>query len=816
MEHITYRNEENGYTVLNLSDPEREKQGLESVFTAVGSLPEVGEGELLEMEGSWISHHIYGDQFKITSFEIQKPEDTAAIERYLGSGMIKGVGEALAHRIVKRFGRDTFRILEEEPERLAEVKGISVKKAREIAQQLYEKRDQRDGLLFLSRYNISNTLALKIWKQYGPDLYQIMKENPYRLADEVKGIGFRTADDIARQAGIPVDSRYRVSSAILYALENASNEGSIFLPRDVLIRRTRTLLGINAWEEEAISPAGPDPSSPGNLVAPEAFQGMEDPVGAGILNLAVEKKVILKTEEGESRVYTSKAYYTQTKVAKMLLERSLKVSCSVDEARRKAVEAASASGYELDERQLDAVVEAQKSTLVILTGGPGTGKTTTINTMIRVFEEEGLEIELAAPTGRAAKRMKEATGREARTIHRLLEVSGDPEETLIFNKDMDDPLETDVIIIDEMSMVDLYLFQSLLKAVIPGTRLIMVGDADQLPSVGPGRVLGDLIASRQIPTVTLKRIFRQALQSDIVVNAHKINEGVHPVLSNKSPDFFFMREMDPGTVIGTAIKLVRDNLPRYLKVQGSDIQVMAPMKKGVLGITNLNKTMQAYLNPASPEKEEHNRGDTLFREGDRVMQVRNNYQIEWTTRGRHGAVLDTGQGVFNGDMGILRTVNAPAEKVTVEFDEGRYVEYGFGELDQLELCYAVTIHKAQGSEYPAVVIPLLHGPRMLMNRNLLYTAVTRAKKMVVLIGDPEVMNEMIDNTTQEKRYTSLDLYLRQIAEEESGTGKETSGLEKNLAERPVSDRFSEDPDPLSAENFQQGLIDPDDPFAGLD
>lgn len=796
IEHITYRNSENGYTVLSLSDPEREKKGLESVFTAVGSLPEVGEGELLELEGSWTTHHIYGDQFKLISFEILRPEDTAAIERYLGSGIISGVREALAHRIVSAFGRDTFRILDEEPERLAEIKGISRKKAREIAQQLYEKRDLRDGLLFLAKYNIPNTLALKIWKQYGPDIYRILRENPYQLADEVRGIGFRTADEIAAKAGIPVDSRFRICSAILYTLENASAEGSLYLPRDVLISRTRNLLGFSAADAWNI------PQEETSLV-PGALEGADDPVGAGILDLAVEKKVILRTEDGENRVYSALAYYTQTRVARMVLERNLTTPCPVEEAREKAVAAVSGSGYVLDESQLEAVVEAQRATLLILTGGPGTGKTTTINTMIRLFEEDGLKIDLAAPTGRAAKRMKEATGREARTIHRLLEVSGDPDDELFFNKDLDDPLDTDVIIIDEMSMVDLYLFQSLLRAVVPGTRMIMVGDADQLPSVGPGRVLGDLIASGQIPTVRLSRIFRQALQSDIVVNAHKINEGVHPVISNKSPDFFFLREMDPGTIVGTTIKLVRDNLPRYLNIPGAEIQVMAPMKKGVLGVANLNKVLQSYLNPASREKEEHSRGETLFREGDRVMQVRNNYQIEWTQRGRHGAVTSSGMGVFNGDMGILKRIDTFSERVTVEFDEDRSVEYEFGELDQLELSYAVTIHKAQGSEYAAVVIPLLRGPRLLMNRNLLYTAITRAKRMVVLIGDPAVMNEMIDNTTEARRYTSLDLYLRDLAKD----------LEKPDS-RP-DDGAVEAGGVSGLEEFNPGWIDPDNPFATL-
>ena len=809
VEHITYRNEENGYTVVTLSDPEREKKGLESVFTAVGSLPEVGEGELLELDGNWSVHHIYGDQFRISSFRILRPEDTAAIERYLGSGMIRGVRAALAHRIVKTFGSDTLRILDEEPERLSEIKGISRKKAREIAEQLYEKRDLRDGLLFLAKYNIPNPLALKIWKQYGPDIYPIIRENPYRLADEVRGIGFRTADEIAARSGIPMDSRFRVSSAILYTLENASAEGSLYLPRNVLIARTRSLLGFS-YPEEGFAPEQ-------ESLIPEALKGADDPVGAGILDLAVEKKVVLREEEGESRVYSSRAFYAQMRTARMLLERNLRTESSIEEARRRAAEAAAEAGFEMDEYQLEAVVRSQRGTMLILTGGPGTGKTTTINTLIRMFEEEGLQIELAAPTGRAAKRMKEATGREARTIHRLLEVSGDPDDVLFFNRNKDNPLEADVIIIDEMSMVDLYLFQTLLSAIVPGTRVIMVGDADQLPSVGPGSVLGDMIASGQIPTVRLTRIFRQALQSDIVVNAHKINVGTHPVISNKSPDFFFIRQKDPGTIVGTVIKLVRDNLPRYLNVPGPEIQVLAPMKKGVLGITNLNKAMQLYLNPPGPGKEEHSRGETLFREGDRVMQIKNNYQIEWTQRGRYGSVIDSGEGVFNGDMGILARIDQVSETVTVEFDENRYVEYEFGEMDQLELCYAVTIHKAQGSEYPAVVIPLLKGPRMLMNRNLLYTAITRARRMVVLVGDPDVMNEMIDNTTEAKRYTSLDLYLKAAAgDSSSGDGSALAGGFFSAGDSLFRESDSGSDDPLSPDRYDPGWIDPDNPFATIE
>ena len=819
VEHITYRNEENGYTVLSLSDPDREKAGEDSVFTAVGSLPEVGEGELLSLSGFWTTHSTYGEQFKIDSFEILPPTDAAAMERYLASGQIKGIKKALAHRIVKAFGDDTFTILDQEPERLAEIKGISLKKAREIAQQVFEKRDMRDALLFLTGFNIPNSLSMRIWQTYGPDIYRIIKDNPYKLADEVEGVGFKTADEIARKAGFAVDSRFRISSALLYTLELASAEGSMYLPRDILVRRTAALLGFGGLQNPYYAQqqnlyADEDPESyyafedveyAAPVLLPEALRGADNPVEAALLDLSVDKKIILKKEEDEERVYTTQAYFTELRVARMLKELNLPTGADTEQVRSIAMEAAARSGNELDEIQMQAVLEAMGHTLMILTGGPGTGKTTTINTMIAVFERMGMSIELAAPTGRAAKRMKEATGREARTIHRLLEVSGDPDSGIYFNRDADEPLEKDVIIIDEMSMVDIYLFQSLLRAVVPGTHLIMVGDASQLPSVGPGSVLKDMIESGRILTVTLERIFRQAQQSDIVVNAHKINAGEHPVVDNKSPDFFFIRQSDPGTIIGTAVKLVGDNLPRYLKVDSSEIQVMAPMKKGVLGITNLNRVMQTYLNPADPGKEEHARGEMLFREGDRVMQIRNNYQIPWTVRGRHGAVLDNGEGVFNGDMGIIRQISRFSETVTVEFDEHRYVEYEFGDLDQLELAYAVTIHKAQGSEYPAVVIPLLRGPRMLMNRNLLYTAVTRAKSLVVLIGEPAVMNEMIDNAQEAKRYTTLSLRIKETdngSDSQAGSLSDETSQQKGETGQQQAD-FSDD-------------FDPDDPFAGWD
>lgn len=738
VEHIVFRNAENGYTVLSMTAGENEE------VTAVGMLPEIGEGELISAQGVRSVHPTYGDQFRIHSFEILPPENAAAMERYLGSGIIKGIGQALAHRIVKKFGEETFRIIDQEPERLSQIKGISERKAREIVTQIFEKRGQRDGMLFLGRYGIPNALAIRIYKQYGAQIYQIIRENPYKLADELTGVGFKTADEIARKAGFQADSHFRVTSALLYVLQETGGEGNIYLPKTLLLQRTGDLLqlGMDAeWDS----------------LMEECLE-----------NLIMEKKAVMKDEEGEIRVYAANVYYTELRCARMLNDLNVAGQYDIEASRQRVLQAQEKTGTTLDEKQMEAVMEADHCGLLVLTGGPGTGKTTTINTMISVFESEGLSIALAAPTGRAAKRMSEATGFEARTIHRLLEVNGDPERGLSFGKTAEDPLEPDVIIIDEMSMVDIYLLHALLSAVTIGTHLVMVGDSNQLPSVGPGSVLKDIIESGTIRVVTLTKIFRQAQESDIVVNAHKIHAGVHPQISNRSRDFFFMKETDPNKIIGLTIKLVRDNLPRYVHAPVSDIQVMAPMKKGLIGVGRLNQLMQQYLNPEGGGRKEHMRGDTLFREKDRVMQVKNNYQIPWDVRGRHGAPVESGEGVFNGDMGIIREINDISGTITVEFDEHRCVEYGMNDLDQLELAYAVTIHKAQGSEYPAVVIPLLRGPRMLMNRNLLYTAITRAKRCVVLIGDPDVMNEMIDNVSEARRFTTLALRLKECSMADSG------------------------------------------------
>lgn len=728
VEHIVYRNEDNGYSVLSFVSEGRE-------LTVVGNFHYINEGELLELTGAYTEHPVYGEQFLAESFEVKAPRDVLAIERYLGSGAVKGVGAALAARIVRRFGEETFEILEREPERLAEIKGISERKAREIGEQIEEKRELREAMLFLQEYGISMSLGVKIQQKYGQEIYRIIKENPYRLADEMEGVGFRTADEIAKRVGIREDSDFRIRSGILYALLQGSAEGHTCLPEPLLISRTIELLG---------------------GVSGEAVE-------KHLMDLSIDRRLVQKEltdAEGRKQifVYAASCYRAELSVAAMLHQLKCFAEVSDSEILTKAARVEKLAGIELDERQKEAVAAAVQNGLLILTGGPGTGKTTTINAMIKYFEMEGLDIFLAAPTGRAAKRMTEATGCEAQTIHRMLELSGGPENAsgrAAFARNEDNPLEADVIIIDEMSMVDIYLMQALLKAVIPGTRLILVGDVNQLPSVGPGSVLQDMIQSEAFPVVCLTRIFRQAARSDIIVNAHKINQGRQVALDNKSRDFFFLRRQDPNQILRVVLALVQEKMPRYVHAEISDIQVLTPMRKGALGVENLNQVLQRYLNPPSKDKEEREHGSGLFRTGDKVMQIRNNYQLEWEIRNRFGIALETGLGVFNGDMGIIRSINTFAEELTVEFDEGRMVSYPFKQLDELELAYAITVHKSQGSEYPAVVIPLLAGPRPLMNRNLLYTAVTRARSCVTLVGSADVFQMMVENETEQKRYTGL-------------------------------------------------------------
>lgn len=732
VDHIVYQNSDNGYTVMTLVAEGEE-------VTCVGMCKGLGQGENISAEGEYIEHPVYGRQFKIQTYETVAPTDRVGMERYLGSGAIRGVGEALAARIVKKFGDDTFRIIEEEPERLAEVKGISERKAQEIAVQMEEKKDLREALVYLQQYGISNTLAVKIYNIYGMEMYSVMRENPYRLAEDVSGVGFRIADEIAGRIGIHTDSDYRIRSGILYTLLQAVGEGHCFLPLELLLRRASELLGVS---EENIRPQ--------------------------VDNLIMDRKLVAKGDA----VFAAAYYYAELNCANML--RNLNIPMleaenlpTQDMAIRKRLERMAENlSMELDELQLKAVEESIKNGLFILSGGPGTGKTTTINMIIRYFESEGMDIFLAAPTGRAAKRMTEATGFEAKTIHRLLELnsalSDDDTRRANFERNQENPLEADVVIIDEMSMVDIQLFQALLKAILPGTRLILVGDVDQLPSVGPGQVLRDLMNSEAFPMVTLEKIFRQAGESDIVVNAHRINKGEQIALDNKSRDFFLLERNDVNVIYKHMIQLIREMLPKYVNATLFDIQVLTPMRKGSLGCETLNGILQRYLNPADPHKKEHSYGNTVFREGDKVMQIKNNYQLEWEIVGRYNIPIDKGMGVFNGDMGRVLEINETMSTLLVEFDDGRRVNYPFSGLEELELSYAITIHKSQGSEYPAVILPLLGGPRMLFNRNLLYTGITRARNCVTILGSSETVRNMIDNVSENRRYTALESRIREI------------------------------------------------------
>ena len=738
VEHIVYRNEDNGYTVFHLTNEDGE-------LTCVGTFPYISEGELMEVSGEYTTHAVYGTQLQVLSHEVKEPEDLMSIERYLGSGAIKGVGAVLAGRIVCKFKDDTFRIIEEEPERLAEVSGISERKAREIAEQVEEKKDMRKAMIYLQKYGITISLAAKIYEYYGSGVYRVMDENPYQIADHVPGVGFKTADEIASRIGIHSDSDYRIQSGIFYVLLQAVADGHIFLPKEDLLRKSMMLLEVEIKDIEKY-----------------------------LMNLSMEKKIILKQAVAESvyqdnydtiretieetRVYPSQYYYMELNTARMLHDLNVKYDVGDVAIEKRLLELEKNAKLELDEMQKKAVKTAINNGVLILTGGPGTGKTTTINAMIRFFESEGMDIFLAAPTGRAAKRMTEATGYEARTIHRLLELAYTPEgreNRMQYGRNEENPLEADVIIIDEMSMVDLPLMHALLKAITIGTRLILVGDKDQLPSVGAGSVLKDLIVSQCFPLITLSKIFRQAEQSDIVVNAHKINRGERVRLDNKSKDFFFLKREDANTIISVVLTLIQKKLPNYVDADMFDIQVLTPTRKGLLGVERLNGILQQYLNPPDVKKAEKEHGSRTFRVGDKVMQIKNNYQLEWEISTKYGLVIDSGIGVFNGDIGRIVAIDSYSEKIKVEFEEKKMVEYPFELLEELELAYAITVHKSQGSEYPAVVIPLLPGPRQLYYRNLIYTAVTRARKCVTIVGSDTTFQEMIENVNERNRYTSL-------------------------------------------------------------
>ena len=726
---IVFHNDENGYTVLSLLADEEE-------VTCVGNFPFIAEGEYLTANGSYTDHPIYGIQFLVESYDMIEPKDLFSIERYLGSGAIKGIGATLAKRIVKKFKEDTFRIIEEEPERLAEVKGISERMARNISVQFEEKKDMRNAMLFLQKYNISGNLAVKIFQEYGQKMYDVLRENPYRLAEDITGVGFKTADEIARSAGIRSDSDYRIKAGILYTLLQAANDGHVYLPEKELMHRAKTLLN-----------------------------AMEDNIIRQLTALSIEKKIIIYESKEGKVIYASMYYYMELNVSRMLHDLNIRYELEYEYVKKRLAVIEEHFEFALDEQQRTAVIEAAANGLLVITGGPGTGKTTTINAIIKLFEAEGLDILLAAPTGRAAKRMSETTGYEAKTIHRLLELSRlspEGESNYLFERNELNPLETDVLIIDEMSMVDIGLMHALLKALSVGTRLILVGDVNQLPSVGPGNVLKDIIESHCFNVVKLTKIFRQAADSDIIVNAHKINAGEHIRLDNKSRDFFFLKRMEANVIIAVMINLIKNKLPKYVNATSFDIQVLTPMRKGELGVERLNQVLQQALNPPAPDKKEKEYHQGIYREGDKVMQIKNNYQLAWEIKNKLGITVQSGTGVFNGDAGVIKEINLFSEHLLVEFDDNRVVDYAFNQLDELDLAYAITIHKSQGSEYPAVVLPILDGPRLLFNRNLLYTAVTRAKNCVTIVGSDQMLQFMIDNKSEHSRYSGLGERIKEL------------------------------------------------------
>ena len=739
IEKIKYRNEENGYSVLTVSSDGGE-------FTLVGTFQDIHEGEWIEATGALKLHPTYGEQMSVSSYVMKAPEGTKSVEKYLSSGAIKGVGEKLAQRIVKKFKADTLRIMEEEPEQLTQVKGVSEKLAMSIAEQILEKKELRDAMIFLQNYGVGMALAVKIYKEYGPALYSVIRQNPYRLAEDIPSVGFKIADEIAAKVGVQVNSQYRIQSGIEYVLMRASAQGDTYLPFDLLEERCSQLLGI----------------------APNFMEDL-------LLGMQMEKRIVVKYGKGKEKpdIYLSRMYYTELSIAKMLYDLNIESKEDVKKIEKSVMQIEKKENLVLDELQKKAVIEVAKSGFLVIAGGPGTGKTTTINTIIQYFLSKGMEILLAAPTGRAAKRMTEATGEEARTIHRLLEIEGMPKEDekenqlgMHFEKNEDNPLDADVIIIDEVSMVDIHLMCALLKAVSVGTRLVLVGDVNQLPSVGPGNVLRDIIDSKKFKVVQLEKIYRQSRESDIIVNAHRMIDGGTIDLEKRSRDFLFIRRPDPEAIIAAMLTLIKEKLPNYVQEDAMNIQVLAPMRKGPLGIARLNQILQNHLNPPSLQKKEHEFFGICYREGDKVMQIKNNYQLEWETRDAYGHPLEKGMGVYNGDLGIIREINEYAELIYVEFDEGKIAEYAFGEIDQLELAYAITIHKSQGSEYPAVIIPMFSGPKMLMTRNLIYTAVTRARKCVTLVGMPEYFFEMVENTAELKRYCGLKERIEEIGSKE--------------------------------------------------
>ncbi len=722
VDHFLYYNESNTYGVLELDTEDDD-------VICTGRFPGLTEGETIEVSGEWVDHPTYGVQLKVLNYEIIEPTDILDMERYLASGAIKGIGPSTAKKIIKHFGEDTFRIIEEEPERLSEIKGITERKAISIATQMSERHELRNVVMFMQKYGISNSMAIKLYDEYGSQIKSIILNNPYKLAREVNGIGFKRADEIAAKTGVKLDSEFRIQCGIIHCLKEASTDGHTYLPREELIRSAYELLGV-----------------------------CESDIERQLDELKIERQLIEVKSEDRLNIYLSEYYQIEKNCAVKLLtltRYSDRISASELDREIKSIE--SELDIELHDLQREAVIKALSEGLFILTGGPGTGKTTTIKSIISGLERRNLRFVLAAPTGRAAKRMSETTGYEASTIHRLLSIKHNPEERAdaYFEMNEDNPLDVDAVIIDEASMVDIFLFNSLLKAISPGCKLIIVGDSNQLPSVGPGQVLKDMLDSGVCPNVELKYIFRQSNESHIVTYAHMINNGEQIDFTTKYEDFFLLKRDNYEEIRQALLYLICEKLPKHFNTNPMQIQVLTPMKKGALGVWELNRILQEYINPPSDKKVELEYGENIFRVGDKVMQTKNNYDMEWDIMSTYGISAQRGKGVFNGDIGIIDHINKPSRLIRITFDDGREAEYSYETLEELELAYAITIHKSQGSEYPVVIMPLLGGPRSLLYRNLLYTGVTRAKDCVVILGSENTVKEMIRCENENRRYTGL-------------------------------------------------------------
>jgi exodeoxyribonuclease V alpha subunit len=722
---IVFRNDENGYSIVRF-DSEGER------ITLVGFMPLVREGENLKVKGEWTYHPVYGEQVQVTEYSSITPSTLDGIQKYLASGLIPGIGPKTAKKIVTTLGKDSLDIIQYNPKQLMRVEGIGEKKAQRIAEAFEEQRGIREVLMFLQTYGISTAFALKIYKKYREDTIKLIKQNPYRLVDDVEGIGFKRADKIAVSMGMEHDSPGRIMAGTKHVLNEFAGAGHVFAPKGLLAERAAKLLGV---EECRVEDA--------------------------ITSLAVSGQVKLEGTEDQV-VYHMPFHYAETSVAARLTSLALADYDTLDMDTEDEIAGYQArQGIVLDQAQKEAVTQSVHNGIVVVTGGPGTGKTTIIKAVIDLLEGKGLKVALAAPTGRAAKRLAQACGRQASTIHRLLEYSYHENEHMSgYGRNEDNPLDCSVLIIDEVSMVDILLMHHLLKAVETGTRLVMVGDVDQLPSVGPGNVLKDIISSGVVKVVRLKKIFRQEKESSIVINAHRINQGKYPVVGSRDGDFFFIETRDMQQAVDTIIDLCKNRLPRYNGYDPfTDIQVLSPMRKGIVGVENLNTRLRESLNPPSPGKGERKSGGTLFRTGDRVMQVRNNYSLKWEAV--DGTAVE-GEGVFNGDLGIIESIDEEEQELVVVFDDDRRVCYRFNQLDELEPAYAVTVHKSQGSEFPVMVMPVFWGPPMLVTRNLLYTAVSRARQLVILLGSEKCLRRMVDNNRITRRYSALDRRMREI------------------------------------------------------